>query len=124
MRAASYSRTGAARDVLEIVDLERPEPGPGEVRVRVAWSGVNPSDVKARAGTRSKDLPFDRITPHSDGAGHIDAVGAGVDATRIGERVWLWNAAWGRPNGTAAEWIVGKKGFYEFTEVMDEIVSR
>ena len=106
MRAASYSRTGAARDVLEIVELDRPEPGPGEVRVRVAWSGVNPSDVKARAGTRSKDLPFDRITPHSDGAGHIDAAGAGIDAKRIGERVWLWNAAWGRPNGTAAEWIV------------------
>jgi len=76
------------------------------VRVRVAWSGVNPSDVKARAGTRSKELPFDRITPHSDGAGHIDAAGAGIDATRIGERVWVWNAAWGRPNGTAAEWVV------------------
>lgn len=106
MRAASYTRTGTAQDVLEIVEIERPVPGPGCVRVRVAWSGVNPSDVKARAGTRSRELPFPRIIPHSDGSGRIDAVGTGVDAARVGERVWLWNAAWGRPNGTAAEWVV------------------
>jgi NADPH2:quinone reductase len=74
--------------------------------VRVAWSGVNPSDVKARAGTRSPRLPFPQVTPHSDGAGRIDAVGAGVDASRVGERVWIWNAAWDRPDGTAAEWVV------------------
>lgn len=69
------------------------------------WSGVNPSDVKSRAGSRSKVLPFARITPHSDGAGLIDAVGEGVLDARIGERVWLWNAAWGRANGTAAEYV-------------------
>jgi len=106
MRAATYSRTGPAHEVLSIIELPRPEPGPGEVRVRVAWSGVNPSDTKSRAGTRSNVLPFPRITPHSDGSGVIDAVGEGVAATRIGERVWLWNAAWGRPDGTAAEWLV------------------
>jgi len=76
------------------------------VRVRIAWSGVNPSDVKSRAGTRSKVMPFPRVIPHSDGAGHVDAVGAGVDAGRIGERVWIWNAAWGRAEGTAAEYVV------------------
>jgi NADPH2:quinone reductase len=106
MRAAAYERTGPARDVLELIQKDRPEPGPGEVRVHVAWSGVNPSDVKSRAGTRSKTLPFARIVPHSDGAGIIDAVGDGVPASRMGERVWIWNAAWGRADGTAAEWIM------------------
>lgn len=106
MRAAAYTRTGPASEVLEIIELDRPEPGPGEVRVRVAWSGVNPSDVKARAGTRSKVMPFPRVVPHSDGAGSIDAVGPDVDARRIGERVWIWNAAWGRAEGTAAEYVV------------------
>jgi NADPH2:quinone reductase len=67
---------------------------------------VNPSDVKSRAGLRSKALPFPRIVPHSDGSGVIDAVGSDVPATRIGERVWTWNAAWGRASGTAAEYVV------------------
>jgi NADPH2:quinone reductase len=106
MRAALYSRTGPARDVLSLAERPRPEPGPGEVRVRVAWSGVNPSDVKSRAGTRSKELPHAEVIPHSDGSGVIDAVGDGVARTRLGERVWLWNGAWGRAHGTAAEWIV------------------
>ncbi|MGH8032733.1 MAG: NADPH:quinone reductase [Luteimonas sp.] len=106
MRAALYTRTGPAKDVLSIVDVERPEPGPGEVRVRVAWSGVNPSDVKSRAGVRSPTLPFSQIIPHSDGAGVIDAIGSEVAAERLGQRVWLWNAAWGRAYGTAAEWVV------------------
>ena len=106
MRAAIYDRTGAARDVLRITETPTPEPGPGEVRVRLAWSGVNPSDVKARAGTRSRTLPFPQIIPHSDGAGTIDAGGDDVSRGRVGERVWLWNAAWGRPFGTAAEYIV------------------
>lgn len=105
MRAALYSRTGPARDVLSLVERPQPQPGPGEVRVRIAWSGVNPSDVKSRAGTRSATLPFPEVVPHSDGAGVIDAVGEGVAASRVGERVWLWNAAWGRAHGTAAEWI-------------------
>jgi NADPH2:quinone reductase len=78
---------------LEIVELDRPEPGLGEVRVRVAWSGVNPSDVKARAGARSNVLPFARIIPHSDGSGHIDAVGPDVDTTRVGEKGYPTRAA-------------------------------
>lgn len=106
MRAASYARTGPAAEVLVLGQRPRPQPGPGEVRVRIAWSGVNPSDVKSRAGTRSPTLPFPQIVPHSDGAGVIDAVGAGVPPGRIGEAVWIWNAAWGRAQGTAAEWIV------------------
>lgn len=106
MRTILYRQTGAARDVLELVDRPTPSPGPSEVRVRIAWSGVNPSDVKSRAGTRSKVLPFPEVTPHSDGAGVIDAVGEGVDAARVGERVWVWNAASGRPHGTAAEAVV------------------
>ncbi len=106
MRVATYSRTGPAAEVLQIAERDRPEPGIGEVRVRIAWSGVNPSDVKSRAGTRTKTLPYAEIVPHSDGAGVIDAVGAEVPAARMGQRVWIWNAAWGRANGTAAEWIV------------------
>ena len=106
MRAAYYERTGAAREVLQLGELPTPEPGPGEVRVRLVTSGVNPSDVKSRAGLRSKELPFPRIVPHSDGAGVIDAIGEGVAAARLGERVWTWNAAWKRPFGTAAQFVV------------------
>lgn len=106
MRAAAYERTGPAREVLHLRDLPTPVPGPGEVRVRLAWSGVNPSDVKSRAGARTRTLPFPMIVPHSDGAGTIDLVGEGADGSRVGERVWVWNAAWGRPSGTAAEYVV------------------
>lgn len=106
MRKVVYRRTGPAAEVLELVQCPEPVPGPGEVRVRVAWSGVNPSDTKSRAGTRSSVMPFPEVTPHSDGAGHVDAVGDGVDPARIGEPVWLWNAAWGRPAGTAADYVV------------------
>ena len=77
MRAAVYETTGSAKDVLRIVELPTPHPGAGEVRVRLVWSGVNPSDVKTRGGMRSKTLPFPQIVPHSDGAGVIDEVGAG-----------------------------------------------
>ncbi|HKB52846.1 MAG TPA: NADPH:quinone reductase, partial [Ramlibacter sp.] len=106
MRAAFYEATGPAREVLHVGRIEVPEPGPGEVRVRVVCSGVNPSDVKTRAGTRSKTLPFTRIVPHSDGAGVVDALGQGVQSPRVGERVWIWNGAWKRALGTAAEYIV------------------
>lgn len=106
MLAAFYTRTGPARDVLTVGEIETPEARPGEVRVRLATSGVNPSDVKTRGGVRSRELPFARIVPHSDGAGVIDQVGDGVPAGRLGERVWVWNAAWGRPNGTAAQFVV------------------
>ena len=78
MKAAFYTRTGAAREVLQIADLPEPEPGPGEVKVRLHWSGVNPSDVKTRANLRGRGMPYPRVIPHSDGAGVIEAVGAGV----------------------------------------------
>lgn len=100
MRAAWYERTGTAREVLVVGEMPDAEPGPGEVRVRLATSGVNPSDWKARMGSRPMIAP--RIIPHSDGAGVIDQVGAGVPATRIGERVWIWNGQWKRPFGTCA----------------------
>lgn len=104
MRAAYYEANGAARDVLVVGDMDRPEPAAGEVRVRLATSGVNPSDVKSRAGSNRK-MAYPRVVPHSDGAGTIEAVGAGVDPGRIGERVWIWNGQWRRPFGTAAEFI-------------------
>ena len=106
MQAAFYERTGKAHEVLSIDEMPTPVPGPGEVRVKVAWSGVNPSDVKSRLGTRTKTLPFPRIIPHSDGAGVIDQVGADVPSTRLGDQVWVWNAAWMRPFGTAAQYVV------------------
>lgn len=105
MRAAVYERTGPADAVLQVLELPTPAPGPGEVLVRVHASGINPVDVKTRAGLRSTALPFPRITPHSDGAGVIEAVGDGIARSRCGERVWLYNAAWGRAAGTAAEYI-------------------
>lgn len=105
MRAAFYERTGPAREVLRIGEVPLPEPAAGEVRVRLATSGVNPSDVKSRAGLRSAVPAFPRIVPQSDGAGVVDAVGNGVSGARLGERVWVWNGAWGRPFGTAAEYI-------------------
>ena len=85
MQAAYYDSTGPAREVLRLGELPDPEPGAGEVRVRVYTSGVNPSDVKTRAGLRSKTLPFARIVPHSDGAGVIDRVGAGVPPRGAGQ---------------------------------------
>ncbi len=105
MKAAYYDRLGPAAEVLQVGDLDTPQPGPGEVRVRIAYSGINPSDVKSRRGLRSPLMPFPRVIPHSDGAGVIDAVGAGVEPSRVGEPVWTWNAAWGRPFGTAAEYV-------------------
>jgi NADPH2:quinone reductase len=106
MRAAYYERTGPAGEVLRLGEMPDPVPGPGEVRVRLRWSGVNPSDVKSRMGLRSKQLAFPRIAPHSDGMGEIESVGEGVDRHRIGERVWIWNGAWQRAFGTAAQFIV------------------
>jgi NADPH2:quinone reductase len=105
LRAAAYEKNGPAREVLRVGDVETPEPGPGEVRIRLQTSGVNPSDVKSREG-RTRKLAYPRVIPHSDGAGDIDMVGEGVPASRIGERVWTWNAQWKRPFGTAAEFVV------------------
>jgi len=105
MRAAFYTRNGPAAEVLEVGDIETPAPGRGEVRVRLITSGVNPSDTKARAGSNRK-IAFALVVPHSDGGGEIDAVGAGVDAARVGERVWTCDAQWQRPIGTAGEFTV------------------
>jgi NADPH2:quinone reductase len=105
MRAAYYERNGPARDVLRVGEVETPQPGRGEVRVRLHTSGVNPSDVKSRMGLTRK-MAFPRVVPHSDGAGEIDAVGEEVARTRVGERVWIWNGQWRRPLGTAAEAII------------------
>ncbi|MFN3937682.1 MAG: NADPH:quinone reductase [Gemmobacter sp.] len=110
MRAAFYDRTGPAREVLQLGDLPDPVPGPGEVLVRILASGINPADVKRRAGWRGMGLDHPRVIPHCDGAGVIEAAGEGVDPARIGQRVWLWNAQGGygtagRAFGTAAERI-------------------
>lgn len=105
MRAAYYEKNGPARDVLAVGEVQTPAPGPGEVRIKLVTSGVNPSDVKSRAG-RTRKISFPRVIPHSDGAGVIESVGEGVPATRIAERVWTWNAQWKRPFGTCAEHVV------------------
>lgn len=105
MHAAWYEMNGPAAEVLHVGEIETPKPGPGEVRIRLKTSGVNPSDVKGRAGTTRK-IAFPRVIPHSDGAGEIDMAGEGVAPSRVGERVWTWNAQWKRPFGTAAEYIV------------------
>lgn len=105
MKAAFYEQTGPAGHVLKVADVPDPQPATNEVRVKLEWSGVNPSDVKARSGARSPEMPFPQVIPHSDGMGIIDAVGAGVDPARVGQRVWVWNAGWGRAHGTAAQFV-------------------
>jgi NADPH:quinone reductase len=110
MRAAWYERTGPAAEVLHLGEMPDPVAGPGEVLVRVAASGINPADVKRRAGWGGMAMAHPRVIPHCDGAGTIEAVGTGVDEARIGQRVWLWNAQGGygtagRAFGTAAEFI-------------------
>jgi NADPH2:quinone reductase len=112
MRAATFTHTGPARDVLHVGDVPTPEPGPGEVRVRLATSGVNPSDVKRRsAPPAGKPAEFPLVIPHSDGAGTIDKVGPGVSGGRVGERVWTLNAQFKRAFGTAAEYCVLPSAF-------------
>lgn len=110
MLAATYERTGPAADVLTLGQTATPVASAGEVLVRVHASGINPADVKRRAGWRGAGMDHPLIIPHTDGAGQIVAVGAGVDAARVGERVWMWNAqgSYGEPGrafGTAAEFI-------------------
>jgi NADPH2:quinone reductase len=105
MKACLYRSRGAAAEVLRVEEVARPEPGPGEVLVRVHASGVNPTDYKARSGMTPRPIDEFQI-PHQDGAGVIEAAGPGVDQGRVGERVWLWLAAAGSRWGTAAEWSV------------------
>lgn len=106
MYAAWYEKQGAAREVIQSGELPTPNPGAGEVRVKVHASGVNPSDTKSRSGWGGGMLKFPRVIPHQDGAGIIESVGEGVSSDRIGERVWIYEAQWGRPFGTAAEFVV------------------
>jgi NADPH:quinone reductase len=106
MRSVVYSATGDS-SVLQSVERPVPEPGPGEVRVRVVVAGVNPTDWKARAGlTGPRELPFAEVVPGQDAAGVVDAVGQGVTGLRAGDRVWVFLAQHGRPTGTAAEFTV------------------
>lgn len=106
MRAAWYDGFGPAAEVLQIGEMPTPDPAPGEVLVRLHATGINPSDVKLRAGARpGAVMAYPRVIPHSDGAGVVEAVGDGVDLALIGQRVWIWNGQWQRAHGTAAEYI-------------------
>jgi NADPH:quinone reductase len=105
VKAAIYDQLGPAREVLRVTEVDRPEPGPGQVRVRLRVSGVNPTDWKTRSGATPRPVSGFQI-PHLDGAGEIDAAGPGVEPGRVGQRVWVWMAAFGQPWGTAAQWTV------------------
>jgi NADPH:quinone reductase len=104
--AAWYERQGPAAEVLQVGEMAAPEPGPGEVRVRVNLSGVNPGDTKKRGDWVGYGMPYPRIVPHSDGSGVVDAVGEDVDSSRVGRRVWVYGAQSYRPFGTAAQLTV------------------
>lgn len=106
MHAAWYETQGAARTVLVFGSMPDPHPGPGEVRVRISASGINPGDLKKRQNAFGLGMAYARVIPHSDGAGTIDEVGPGVSATRIGQRVWCFGAQSDRPFGTAAQYTV------------------
>ena len=104
MKAIAYSRNGDS-SVLNLVEREVPEPGPGEVRVKVVVSGVNPTDWKNRTGATG-ELAFDEVVPNQDGAGIVDAAGPGVEGLAVGDRVWLYLSQHQRPTGTAQEYTV------------------
>ncbi|MEU3616976.1 NADPH:quinone reductase [Streptomyces sp. NPDC006872] len=105
MLASWYEEQGPAA-VLHVGELPDPQAGPGEVRVRVTVSGINPGDTKKRRGWLGSSMPYPRVIPHSDAAGVIDAVGEGVDARRVGQRVWVYGAQSYRAFGTAAQYTV------------------
>jgi NADPH:quinone reductase len=106
MKAAWYEKQGPARDVLVVGQMDDPHPSAGEVRIRIAASGVNPGDVKKREDAFGVGMPYPRIIPHSDGAGTVDAVGKGVSQEWLGRRVWCYGAQSYRAFGTAAEYTV------------------
>jgi NADPH:quinone reductase len=106
MRAAWYERQGPAQEVLTVGEMPDPIPGAGEVRIRIAASGINPGDVKKRGNTFSVGMPYPRVIPHSDGTGRIDKIGAGVPSEWLGRSVWCYGAQSYRPFGTAAEFTV------------------
>jgi NADPH2:quinone reductase len=106
MKAAWYEQQGPAHQVLVVGEMDAPMPAVGEVRIRIARSGINPGDVKKRLDAFGVGMPFERIVPHSDGAGTIDAVGPGVPDAWLGQRVWCYGAQTYRPFGTASEYTV------------------
>jgi NADPH2:quinone reductase len=106
VHAAWYERRGPAAEVLQVGELDAPEPGPGEVRVRMRVSGINPGDTKKRGIWQGSEMAFARVIPHSDGAGEVEAAGAGHPRGRIGRRVWVHGAQSYRPFGTAAQLTV------------------
>ncbi len=105
MRAAYFEAFGPAADVLQVADVEMPTPAAGEVLIRLSTSGINPSDVKKRAGSFPNLLDDGYVIPNSDGAGVIQAVGEGISEQRVGERVWVYQAQFARRLGTAAEFV-------------------
>ena len=105
MKAAWYNSFGPAEEVLKIGEFDTPEPRPGEVKIRIYASGVNPSDTKKRLGANPALLDDGPVIPNSDGAGEIISVGEGISSSRIGERVWVYNAQYGRQLGTSAEYV-------------------
>jgi NADPH2:quinone reductase len=120
LRAVWYERTGPAEDVLTAGEQPTPRAGPGQVRVRLAASGVNPADCSRRAGTGNSVMEAPLIIPNSDGAGVVDEIGEGVAADCLGRRVWLYNGQrGGRALGTAAEWIALDVGLV--TALPDEV---
>ncbi|HXN74407.1 MAG TPA: NADPH:quinone reductase [Candidatus Acidoferrales bacterium] len=106
MKAAWYEKQGPAREVLMVGEMPDPIPDAGEVRIRIAASGINPGDVKKRQDTFGVGMPYPRVIPHSDGAGRVDQVGAGVPSEWMGRSVWCYGAQSYRPFGTAAEFTV------------------
>ncbi len=106
MRAAWYEKQGPAREVLTVGDMPDPTPGPGELRIRIAASGINPGDIKKREDTFGYGMSYPRVIPHSDGAGQVDQVGDGVSSEWLGKAVWCYGAQSYRPFGTAAEFTV------------------
>jgi NADPH:quinone reductase len=106
MRAAWYEKQGPAREVFVVGEMPDPRPSAGEVRIRIAASGINPGDIKKRQDSFGLGMPYPRVIPHSDGAGQVDQVGEGVSPEWIGRRVWCYGAQSYRPFGTAAEFTV------------------
>ena len=106
MRAAWYEKQGPAREVLQVGEMPDPTPSAGEVRIRIAASGINPGDTKKRGDTFGVGMPYPRVIPHSDGAGRIEQIGSGVSSEWLGRAVWCYGAQSYRPFGTAAEFTV------------------
>ena len=105
MKAAWYKKQGSAKSVIKTGDTDTPNAKPGEVRVKIAYSGLNPTDIKRRQGFGGQPQAYPIIIPHSDGSGVIDQVGKGVLKSRLNQKVWIWNGQWQRPFGTCAEYI-------------------